>query len=29
MPGFLDLPGCLWRKMPPVAKVALVLASWA
>ena len=26
MPGFLDLPGWLWRKMPPVAKVALVLA---
>lgn len=26
MPGFLDLPGWLWRKMPTVAKVALVLA---
>ncbi len=26
MPGFIDLPGWLWRKMPPVAKVALVLA---
>jgi hypothetical protein len=26
MPGFLDLPGWLWRRMPPLAKVALVLA---
>ena len=26
MPGFIDLPGWLWRKMPPVAKGALVLA---
>jgi len=26
MPGFLDLPGWLWRKMPPVANGALVLA---
>ena len=26
MPGFLDLPGWLWRRMPPVAKGALVLA---
>jgi hypothetical protein len=26
MPGFLDLPGWLWRKMPPVAKGGLVLA---
>ena len=26
MPGFLDLPGWLWRRMPPAAKGALVLA---
>jgi hypothetical protein len=26
MPGLLDLPGWVWRKMPPVAKGALVLA---
>jgi hypothetical protein len=26
MPGFFDLPGWLWRKMPPLAKGALVLA---
>ena len=26
MPGFLEMPGWLWRKMPPVAKGALVLA---
>ena len=26
MPGFLDLPGWLWRRMPPVAKGGLVLA---
>jgi hypothetical protein len=29
VPGFLDLPGWLWRKMPPVAKVGLVLAFLA
>ena len=26
MPGLLGLPGWVWRKMPPVAKVGLVLA---
>ncbi len=26
MPGFLEMPGWLWRKMPPVAKGALVLS---
>jgi hypothetical protein len=26
MPGLLDMPGWLWRKMPPLAKGALVLA---
>ena len=26
MPGLLDLPGWLWRRMPPVAKGALVVA---
>ena len=26
LPGFLDLPGWLWRRIPPVAKAALVLA---
>src|SRR5215203_4389506 len=26
MPGFFDLPGWLWRRMPPLAKGALVLA---
>jgi hypothetical protein len=25
LPGFLDMPGWLWRKMPPLAKAALVL----
>ncbi len=25
MPGLLDLPGWLWRKMPPIAKAGLVL----
>jgi hypothetical protein len=26
MPGIIDLPGWIWRRMPPVAKVGLVLA---
>ena len=26
MPGFIDLPGWLWRRIPPVAKVGLVVA---
>ena len=26
MPGILDLPGWLWRRMPPLAKGALVVA---
>ena len=26
MPGIIDLPGWLWRRMPPVAKVGLVVA---
>ena len=26
VPGLLDLPGWLWRRMPPVAKGALVVA---
>ena len=26
MPGLFDLPGWLWRRMPPVAKGALVVA---
>jgi hypothetical protein len=26
MPGIIDLPGWLWRRMPPLAKVGLVVA---
>ena len=26
MPGIIDLPGWIWRRMPPVAKVGLVLS---
>jgi hypothetical protein len=26
MPGIIDLPGWLWRRMPPVARVGLVVA---